>query len=118
MYPSEEWISGKFKNKQKKWSDPRQVRDFLEALKPVLYIQVSISHIDLILQEPASWYRISQAQVQYIKIRINMQMEEVGAGGLLASFSGRLYNVLKYAYPDGTWDSERFLLRGKKSVQR
>ena len=53
------------------------------------------------------WYRLSLNQLRMIQ----------GGGNLINRF-GSMYEVLKTAYPNITWDEEKFTRRDKKSSQR
>eukprot|EP01127_Copromyxa_protea_P002960 TRINITY_DN1286_c0_g1_i2.p1 TRINITY_DN1286_c0_g1~~TRINITY_DN1286_c0_g1_i2.p1 ORF type:complete len:431 (+),score=79.85 TRINITY_DN1286_c0_g1_i2:62-1354(+) len=97
LYPDEKWIEGKFRVVPKgTWGDPIKVREYLVSLSPSLFIE-----------KPDDWDLVSLTQLQ-----------EVGAGGCVATFQNRVFNLLSFAFPEIKWDAEKFSHRGKKSSER
>jgi hypothetical protein len=99
----------------KSWKKPENVRNFLGFLEKELHVA-----------DPEDWYRIGKPQIAKLggSSRVLNYFEQIlhrftnflGAG-LLRTF-GNLHGVLKFAYPEITWDERNFLRAQKKSVQR
>eukprot|EP01124_Arcella_intermedia_P023473 TRINITY_DN3740_c0_g5_i1.p1 TRINITY_DN3740_c0_g5~~TRINITY_DN3740_c0_g5_i1.p1 ORF type:complete len:451 (-),score=106.92 TRINITY_DN3740_c0_g5_i1:69-1256(-) len=89
------YISRRKPRQYKVWNCPIRVREFLEYARERLFVS-----------EPMDWYRISF-----------VQMRKIG-GARLYSIFGNLGGALQLAFPEVSWEQDKFSFRGKKSRQR